>query len=105
MRVLLDECLPKKLKRELVGHTVITVPQQGWAGKKNGELLQLAESEFDVFLTIDRNLTAQQNLSTRNIAIVVIVAPSNRIEALKPLIPQLLVILETIQSGQVIYVC
>ncbi|MFB2935663.1 DUF5615 family PIN-like protein [Aerosakkonemataceae cyanobacterium BLCC-F154] len=105
MRVLLDECLPKKLQRELVGHTVITVPQQGWAGKKNGELLQLAESEFDVFLTIDRNLTAQQNLSTRNIAIVVVVASSNRIEALKPLIPQLLVILETIQSGQVIYVC
>ncbi len=104
MRVLLDECLPKKLKRELVGHTVITVPQQGWAGKKNGELLQLAESEFDVFLTIDRNLTAQQNLSNRNIAIVVLVAPSNRIEALKPLIPQLLVILETIQPGQVIYV-
>lgn len=53
MKVLLDECLPKKLKRELEGHTIITVPEQGWAGIKNGELLRLAEAEFDVFITID----------------------------------------------------
>ncbi|MFB2981734.1 DUF5615 family PIN-like protein [Microseira sp. BLCC-F43] len=102
MRVLLDECLPKKLKRELVGHTVITVPEQGWASKKNGELLQLADNEFDVFLTVDQNLIAQQNLSNRNIAVVVLVASSNRLQALKPLMLQVQTVLETIQPGEVV---
>ncbi len=74
MRVLLDECLPKKLKRELPGYTVITVPEQGWAGQKNGALLRLAQTEFDVFLTIDQNLTNQQNLSQIDLAIVVLSA-------------------------------
>ncbi|MBD2152362.1 DUF5615 family PIN-like protein [Pseudanabaena sp. FACHB-1277] len=64
MKVLLDECLPKKLKREISdGYTIVTVPEQGWASKKNGELLRLAASEFDVFITIDNNLSAQQNLT------------------------------------------
>ena len=85
MKVLLDECLPKKLKRELVSHTVVTVPEQGWASKKNGELLQLAQNEFDVFITADRNLTAQQNLNNINIAVVVLVAQRNRLSDLKPL--------------------
>ncbi|MBW4493355.1 MAG: DUF5615 family PIN-like protein [Oscillatoria princeps RMCB-10] len=102
MKVLLDECLPRKLKRELVGHTAITVPEQGWAGKKNGELLQLAESKFDVFLTADRNLSAQQNLIDVRMAVVVLVAPNNRLETLKPLMPQVLVALETIQAGVVV---
>lgn len=102
MRVLLDECLPKKLKRELVGHTVITVPEQGWASKKNGELLKLADNEFDVFLTVDQNLMAQQNLSNRNIAVVVLVASSNRLQALKPLMLQVQTVLETIQPGEVV---
>jgi hypothetical protein len=102
--VLLDECLPKKLRQELTGHNVITVPEQVWAGKKNGELLQLAEDEFDVFITIDQNLIAQQNLSTFNIAVVVVVAISNRLEALKPLMPQVQKVLATIQAGEVIRV-
>jgi len=56
MRVLLDECLPKRLKRELAGHEVQTVPEAGWAGRENGELLQLAAGKFDAFITIDRSL-------------------------------------------------
>ena len=85
MRVLLDECLPKKLKRGLPGHTVVTVPEQGWAGQKNGSLLRLAQTEFDVFLTIDQNLTSQQNLSQIDLAIVVLTAQDNQLEALQPL--------------------
>lgn len=104
MRVLLDECLPKKLKRELPGHTVVTVPEQGWAGQKNGALLRLAQTEFDVFLTIDQNLTSQQNLSQINLAIVVLIAQDNQIETLQPLMPRVLEALETIQTGQVIQI-
>ncbi len=104
MRVLLDECLPRKLKQELVGHSVVTVPEQGWAGKKNGELLRLAENDFDIFVTIDQNLTAQQNLSNINIAVVVLVAPSNRLEAIRPLMLKVQEALDTIQVGQMIRV-
>ena len=62
MRVLLDECLPRRLKRELVGHDARTVPEMGWASRRNGELLALAAAEFDVFLTVDRNLSYQQDV-------------------------------------------
>ncbi|NMF67517.1 DUF5615 family PIN-like protein [Brasilonema octagenarum] len=102
MRVLLDECLPKKLKRELPGYTVITVPQQGWAGKKNGVLLRLAQTEFDVFVTIDQNLTSQQNLSQINLAIIVLIAKDNQIETLQPLMPKVLEALKIIKTGQII---
>jgi hypothetical protein len=64
MKVLLDECVPRKLRRELPEHEVLTVMEQGWSGIKNGKLLALAAPEFDVFLTIDQNLKYQQNLKT-----------------------------------------
>ncbi|MDY6806626.1 MAG: DUF5615 family PIN-like protein [Cyanobacteriota bacterium] len=99
MKILLDECLPRKLKNSLEEHTVITVPQQGWSGTKNGELLRLAENEFDVFITVDRNLTYQQNLTDVNLAIVVLVARSNRLESIIPLMPEVRLALETIQAG------
>lgn len=60
MRILLDECLPKRLERNLVGHEARTVPEMGWVSTQNGELLALAEGAFDVFLTVDRNLSFQQ---------------------------------------------
>lgn len=63
MCVLLDECLPRRLKRELPDHEVRTAPEMGWAGVENGELLRLASGEFDVFITVDRSLEFQQNLS------------------------------------------
>ena len=77
MRVLLDECLPRRLKRELVGHDARTAPEMGWASKRNGELLALAVGQFDAFLTADRNLSYQQDVSSFDIAIVVLVARSN----------------------------
>ena len=104
MRILLDECLPKKLKSEFTGHTISTVQEKGWAGTKNGELLRRAENEFDVWITADRNIEYQQNLSNFDIAVIVLVAPRNQLEYLLPLIPQLHEVLETIQSGHIIYI-
>ncbi len=63
MRVLLDECLPRRLKADLAGHEATTVPEAGWAGTKNGDLLQLAAARFDAFVTIDQGLAFQQNLA------------------------------------------
>jgi predicted nuclease of predicted toxin-antitoxin system len=97
VRVLLDECLPRRLKRELVGHHAKTVPEMGWASKRNGELLALAAGEFDVFLTADRNLSYQQDVSSFDIAIVVLVAGSNRFEDLRSLTPRLLEVLPIAQ--------
>jgi predicted nuclease of predicted toxin-antitoxin system len=90
VRVLLDECLPKRLKRELVGHDVKTAPEMGWASKRNGELLALAVSHFDVFLTADRNLSYQQDLASCDIAVIILVAHSNRFDDLLSLVPNVL---------------
>ena len=72
MKVLVDECVPLKLVRLLSGHTFATTQQQGWGGFKNGELLEVAEREFDSFLTSDRNLEYQQNLKGRKISILLL---------------------------------
>ena len=72
MKLLLDECIDRKFAQEFVGYEIKTVPQMGWAGIKNGQLLALAEVEFDVFITVDRNLSFQQNLSQFNIAVIVL---------------------------------
>jgi hypothetical protein len=101
-RILLDECLPRDLKKSLVGHEAKTVPEAGWASKENGELLALAASEFDVFVTVDRNLTFQQNLADLEIAVIVLVARSNRLVDLLPLVSGLLETIGTIARGQVI---
>ena len=100
MKLLLDECIDRKLAREFVGCEVKTVPQMGWAGIKNGQLLTLAEAEFDVFITVDRNLSFQQNLPLFNIAVIVLQAASNRLADLKPLVPEVLAILATVAKGQ-----
>jgi Domain of unknown function (DUF5615) len=100
MRLLLDECIDRKLAREFPGYEVKTVPQMGWAGVKNGQLLALAEAEFDVFITVDRNLSFQQNLPQFDIAVIVLQSPSNRLADLKPLAPQVLAILATVVKGE-----
>ena len=104
MRVLLDACLPRRLKREIVGHDARTVPEMGWASKRNGELLALAAAEFDVFLTADRNLSYQQDVSTFDVAVVVVVAQSNSIDDLRPLAPKILEALASAERGRVILV-
>ncbi len=99
MRVLLDECLPRKLKQRLPGHQVSTVPEMGWAGIKNGPLLRLAEPAFDVFVTIDGNLQYQQNLSVTSLAIIALSATDNTFQTLEPLMPKVLAVLQTISPN------
>ncbi len=93
--------IDRKFAKEFVDHEIKTVPQMGWAGIKNGQLLTLAETtEFDVFITVDRNLSFQQNLLQFEIAVIVLQTPSNRLADIKPLAPKILVILATAVKGQ-----
>jgi hypothetical protein len=94
MRVLLDECVPRKLRRELREHEVFTVTERGWSGTENGELLALAAAEFDVFLTVDQNLKYQQNLTSINLGLIL-----HRLKSLLPLIPEIKSALESIKPG------
>jgi hypothetical protein len=100
VKLLLDECIDRRFAVELAWYEVKTVPQMGWATKKNGELLKLAELEFDVFLTVDRNLAFQQNLSQFNIAVLILRATSNRLADLKPLVPRILSTIPTLIKGK-----
>jgi len=101
MRILLDECLDRRVANELADFKVTTVPKHGWAGIKNGELLRLAENEFDVFITVDRNLTYQQNLQSRSLAIIVLSGHGIRLQDLRPIIPELKNILSDLKCGDV----
>ena len=89
MRLLLDECVPARLRKALSAHQVSTVVQEGWSGAKNGKLLALAATKFDVFITVDKNLPYQQNTSTLPVTVVVLDAISNELDYLLPLIPAL----------------
>lgn len=105
MRVLLDECVPRRLGRLLTGHAVRTVPQEGWSGKKNGDLLALmAAAGFEVLVTVDKSIRHQQNLAAAGVAVVVMVGPSNQLADLAPLVPDVLTALGTIQPGDVVEV-
>ena len=99
MRVFLDECIDWRLARDIVGHEVKTARQMGWTTIQNGALLTLASEHFDVFVTLDRNLSFQQNLGSFSIAVVVLKAKTSRLTDLKPLIPNLLVAIGSAQSG------
>jgi len=102
MRVLIDECLPRQLKREIVGHDVLTVKEMGWAGTKNGALLRKMIGQFDVFVTIDGNLQYQQDLRNAQIAVIVLKATSSRIESLRPLMVEVCEKLNNIQPGEIV---
>ena len=104
MKVLLDECVPRKLGRELAEYEVQTVTKRGWSGIKNGNLLALASTEFDVFLTVDQNLKYQQNLGNFDIAIVLLVARNSRLTTLLPLMPEVREALSKITKGDFIHI-
>jgi hypothetical protein len=104
VRVVLDECLPRRLKRQLTGHDVSTVPEAGWAGLVNGELLRRMSGACDAFITIDKNLPAQQEISSLPFGVIVLRALSNRIEDLQPLAPKILEALAALQPGQIVRV-
>ena len=104
-KLLLDECIPRRLKHYLTEHQCVTVPEAGYAGKRNGELLSLAEGAgFQVFLTLDRGLEYQQNLDARNISVVLIRARSSRLLDLVPKVTEILKALEVVQPGRLVHV-
>jgi predicted nuclease of predicted toxin-antitoxin system len=104
VKVLLDECLDWRLARDLPGHDVKSVQDMGWSGIKNGKLLSLAQELFEVFITGDRNLSYQQNMTKYQIAVVVLQAGSTRLVHLRPLMPKVLAVLPTLRAGQLMTV-
>jgi hypothetical protein len=105
VKILPDECLPRDLRKHLVGHDCQTVPQADLAGKANGELLALAErSGWQVLLTMDRGMPYQQNLAGRTISLAIIRAKSNRLPDLLPHVPTILAALPSLKPGEVIQI-
>ena len=105
MRILIDECLNWRLGRALTGHYAVSAQKMGWNGVRNGKLLTLAvENGFDVFLTGDRNLTFQQNVTQSPIAVVVLESEGIQLHHTLPLMPQVLALLPTLKPGQVVKV-
>src|SRR5438067_8435215 len=96
MRILLDESLPRRLRDAFAGHEVATVVETGWSGVENGELLRLAATRFDIFVTADQNLQFQQNLSALPITVAILVARNNKLESLQAPAADLLSRLNTI---------
>lgn len=102
MKLLLDECLPRRLKNLFTAHEVRTVPEMGWHRRRNGDLLRMAAAEFDVFVTADQSLQYQQNLAGVDIGIIVFAAHSTHFDDLSELVPAALQALESIHPGDVI---
>jgi predicted nuclease of predicted toxin-antitoxin system len=99
VKILLDECVDRRLAHDLAGHTATTVPRKGWAGIKNGGLLALAEKEFDVFVTVDRKIAIEQDLTRFTLAVVPLHARTTRLEHIRPLVRALLEQLEHAPVG------
>jgi predicted nuclease of predicted toxin-antitoxin system len=104
MRLLLDECVPARLRRALPSHQVSTVVIEGWSGIKNGKLLALAAAGFDAFVTVDKNLPYQQNTATLPISVLVLDAVSNELPYLLRLIPALEKALGALVKGSYVLV-
>ena len=103
MKALLDECLPRMLKQHLSIHECRTVPELGWAGKKNGELISVAEQKgFEVFLTVDQGIEYEQNLAAHRVGTILIRSKSSRLSELVNYIPQILNAISAVRPGQLI---
>ncbi len=104
MRLLLDECVPSRLRRSLPAYEVSTVVYEGWSGIKNGKLLALAAEKFDAFITVDKNLPYQQNTSALPVTVLVLDAVSNELPFLLPLVPALERELSSLKRGTYILI-
>jgi hypothetical protein len=100
VKILLDECVDRRFASDFTGHEVTTVPRKGWAGIRNGDLLGLAEKEFEVFVTVDRQLATQQDLTKFKMVIVLLRARTNRLEDIRPLVAELLEKLPRASTGE-----
>ncbi|MDP6629566.1 MAG: hypothetical protein QGH42_02010 [Kiritimatiellia bacterium] len=103
MRAILDECLPRRLVRDLHPHPVTTVPREGWAGIKNGALLKLIIPAFDIFITLDSNLVHQQNLEGIDLCVITLHAVNSRYETLQPLVSDILEAIGGAEPGLIIH--
>lgn len=99
MKVFIDECVNRRIVPHLLGHDIKTARQMGWTSVKNGALLALCEEQFDVFITIDKSLPKQQNLSRLDLAIIVIAARSNRIKDLLFHVPAIIAAIPDCPKG------
>ena len=103
MKIILDECLPRRLVRDLHPHLVTTVPREGWASIKNGALLALVIPAFDIFITLDSNLVHQQNLDGVDLCIITLHAVNSRYETLQPLVPRILEAIAASRPGGIVH--
>ena len=104
MRVLLDESVARQLASLLVGHEATTVQRHGWAGTSNGELLRMAATEFEAFVTGDQSLEFQQSIGGLDLGVVVLLGPNNRVETITAMAPRVLDAVSSLQPGQVVRV-
>jgi predicted nuclease of predicted toxin-antitoxin system len=106
MKILLDECVPRPFKHALTGENreCLTASEAGFTGKKNSELLKLAEPAFDVFVTVDQGFQYQQNLTARRLAIILVHSRSNRFSDLRQHVPAVSQTLNSIQPGQLVQI-
>lgn len=102
MKLLLDECVTRHVKSDFVGHDVFTVDDAGFKGFQNGDLLRAASGHFDAIITVDRRLPREQDVASLRLAVLVLIARSNRYDDLKPLIPRALDALKSLRTGEVI---
>jgi predicted nuclease of predicted toxin-antitoxin system len=104
MKLLLDESVTHRFRHYFPGHDVRTAQYMGWSSKSNGELLALARDEFDILITVDHGIPNQQNITDADVAVMVLYAPSNDVEGLMPLVPQVLERVATAKRGNVIHI-
>ena len=104
MKLLLDECVTRRLKRDLIGHEAKTVAEAGFRGIKNGALLHAASVDFDVLITVDRNLPFQQNVQTLQLGIIILKASGITYDDLKLLAPRILEALDILKAGEFIQI-
>ena len=101
MKILIDECLQKNLKSEFSGHVVKTAVEMKLDGKSNGKLLTAAvKAGFEVFVTVDKNLSFQQNIQSFKIVVIVLDSDSNELEPLKPIVKKVLSRLKSLKAGR-----
>jgi len=101
MKILLDECITKKIKKHLLDLDVTTVSERGWSGIKNGKLMKLCiEHQIDIFLTIDKNIMYQQNLSNLEITIVILNTPSSKSEIIKEYLPKFISLMNSFEKSR-----
>jgi hypothetical protein len=104
VRILLDECVPARLRRAFPGHAVPTVSEMGWRSSKDATLLMLAEKSFDVFVTVDRRLSVDNDLSRYRLGFIVVAVLNNRLESFEPIFDRLKQAAETVKPGGMINV-